>query len=95
MNFSTSRIHEWPENSHHFGADFLLAELERGSAFLDVAERGSEWQTGSHNFYNAIRASQTVSRFLHKLELQPEERRLVIERRHALRTRLRAMLCIQ
>lgn len=60
--------------SHRAGVQFLMAELQTSSVFLDVAETTSRLESRQRNVKNARTAYDAVVRLLPRTEPLPDER---------------------
>lgn len=63
-------IHE----SHRAGVQFLLAELQTGMVFLDVAETTAKLENRQRNIQNARTAYDAVVRLLPRVDPLPGEK---------------------
>lgn len=75
----------------HTGAEFLIADLETALAFMDVAHASDDEATVSRNHRNAWKAYDTVSQFLGKLALMPNDLQAVENKLAILKARLKAV----
>jgi hypothetical protein len=85
IDMVTSRL---LRQSNQIGVDFLLADLETGHTFLDIADLTEAAETHSRNHERAREVYFTVLRLLPRVAPDPDEKDRLQQRLAQLRKRL-------